>query len=644
MFNRKILCSLFFLFAVKGFSQKNLQSNPEKPKAGEVITFTYEPAGDLKTVTTPIEAVAYITHPSGEVAQEIKLAKEGKKYSGKIHTDTSQYFLYIVFSSGDRADYNFGEGYLIPLYDRDKLKKGANWAMSLLYGMYNGAGVEHNNDKAKYHMEQELLLYPETKKEHIMDYLRHIYYFDQKAGLALAHKEIEGLIKAGLKTEEDYDHVAALYTHVKLPEQAALIGSIKKEKFPKGKWTITEATSKFYAEKDPAKKEQLLADLVKKAESDPAWKSVLENLSGYKTSIANAYAQKNDWEGFKRTLAASGIATDNLLTHYNYSALTIVRKNDSANLKYAEEFARFAAGEAKKEWLKPTGKKPARYSTKTWDKVRAGLYARNADVYAQVLYKMGQYKKGLAFAKDAAIAINKGKSASSNKTYAILAEKALPEKQYKKELEQFVIDAKTTPEINEILKRLYVKQKGSDAGFDEYWASLQNANYNKFLAELSKSKLNTAAPSFALYDLNGKKVGLEELKGKVVVLDFWATWCAPCIASFPAMQKVIDKYKTDPDVKFLFVDTWEKGDNKKKKVSDFVSTKKLSFHVLLDDENTVVADYKVTGIPTKFVIDKNGVIRFRSEDFKENEDEKLMNELSAMIEIARGEKSVVMVD
>ncbi|HRO71248.1 MAG TPA: hypothetical protein PK951_12740, partial [Chitinophagaceae bacterium] len=81
--------------------------------------------------------------------------------------------------------------------------------------------------------------------------------------------------------------------------------------------------------------------------------------------------------------------------------------------------------------------------------------------------------------------------------YALLAEKALPARQYKKELEQFVVNGKAGSEIKEILKRLYKKEHKDPEGFNTYFATLEQASYLKMLEELRKSMLSEAAPSFA---------------------------------------------------------------------------------------------------------------------------------------------------
>ncbi len=104
------------------------------------------------------------------------------------------------------------------------------------------------------------------------------------------------------------------------------------------------------------------------------------------------------------------------------------------------------------------------------------------------------------------------------------------------------------------------------------------------------------------------------------------------------MQMAVNKYKDDPNVKFLFVDCWETAQNYADGVKKFIADNKYTFHVLLDEKNDegrqakVVSSYKVEGIPTKFIIDKDGNIRFKYVGYSGSSD-KVLEEVSNMIEL-----------
>lgn len=114
------------------------------------------------------------------------------------------------------------------------------------------------------------------------------------------------------------------------------------------------------------------------------------------------------------------------------------------------------------------------------------------------------------------------------------------------------------------------------------------------------------APDFELTTLEGKKLKLSDYKGKKVILNFWATWCPPCKAEVPDMVKFYSSYK-DKDIVILGVNLTQ-SEKDQRSVRDFVNSYGITYPVPLDMESTVAEVYRVTAIPTSYIIDTNGII------------------------------------
>ena len=118
--------------------------------------------------------------------------------------------------------------------------------------------------------------------------------------------------------------------------------------------------------------------------------------------------------------------------------------------------------------------------------------------------------------------------------------------------------------------------------------------------------INKPAPDFTLKDIEGNETKLADFKGKVVLLDFWATWCGPCIMSMPHIQALYEIYK-EGDVIILGINSWEK---EKDKVEPFLKEHKITYRILLDSNDEVIGKYGVKAIPKFFILDKKGIVRY----------------------------------
>lgn len=117
--------------------------------------------------------------------------------------------------------------------------------------------------------------------------------------------------------------------------------------------------------------------------------------------------------------------------------------------------------------------------------------------------------------------------------------------------------------------------------------------------------VGSRAPDFQLQSLDGETVALSDLRGKPVMLNFWATWCGPCRLEMPFIQEIFEDKAWADRLEITTVNVGEESSQ----VENFMEHYGLSFHVLLDKDTSVAQNYNIRGIPTTFFIDKNGIIK-----------------------------------
>ncbi len=137
-----------------------------------------------------------------------------------------------------------------------------------------------------------------------------------------------------------------------------------------------------------------------------------------------------------------------------------------------------------------------------------------------------------------------------------------------------------------------------------------------------------AAPAFLLESLTGGKESLADYKGKLVLLNFWATWCMPCRQEMPSMASLWQKYQDQG----LIVVAISLDEDARSRVASFAKIFKLSFPILLDPQSQVGGAYEVSGVPASYLIDRNGKLVARvvgSDDWSSHESFRLIEALLA---------------
>ncbi|MCZ8537855.1 redoxin domain-containing protein [Paenisporosarcina quisquiliarum] len=129
---------------------------------------------------------------------------------------------------------------------------------------------------------------------------------------------------------------------------------------------------------------------------------------------------------------------------------------------------------------------------------------------------------------------------------------------------------------------------------------------NVAVSDSSGVEIGKTAPDFELVTLKGESVKLSDYKGKKVILNFWATWCPPCKAEMPHMQKFYEENKED-GIEILAVNLTD-IDSGKESIESFVKEYELTFEIPLDEEGVIGRQYQAFTIPTSYLIDTNGVI------------------------------------
>ncbi len=643
-----LFLAVFFCFSITYGQQNNASFTftPDKPKQGEPITLVYDeasPSATLKGVSDLTCHVFFGRRDLDPLLIEIPLKKEAGMWRGVVNVeDTSACIVFFRLVSGENKDDNNGDAWYSIVYRKDgkPVKDGHLRAGNfLLNGRFFNYRHKVNLDQARFHFEQERMLYPEQWRATTGLWDVRMKE-DQSPEVQKALKtELASFYDSHKDDENVVENVITWWGKLGDSAKADEIRKYEIGKNPKGLVAQLGRSSLIWEAPDNTKRIGLLKQFLT---DFPSMDRKARQM--YLPNLFFLQARNNELEAAAEVMNEIEKPEANL---YNEIASRYIEKGE--NLEKAVAWAKKGVDMVRNP--DPAGK-PSYMTTNEW--MENNKYYANMilDTYGYGLLKLG--KSGEAeVTLEEVYKESKGDDPEINLHYIEVLEKV---GKYDKALEvgmEAIAKGKDSPEITDRLKGVYAGKTGEKGTYEDLGKGHKD-KFEKMLSDalkmkieriqksLKETRLNSPGTDFILKDMNGAPVSLAELKGKVVVLDFWATWCGPCKSSFPYLQKVFEKYQNNENVKILAINSWERLKDYPAQVENaksFMSSNKYTFPVLIDekdgDQFIVIGKYEVEGIPTKFILDKKGTIAWKVVGFDNGQ--YMIDEMTQQIEMLLAE-------
>jgi thiol-disulfide isomerase/thioredoxin len=598
-------------------NQGSITTKEIKPRAGIENHYIYQPPKNL-LIPDKIQALVIYQNNQQFFSKTIRIDKAGNNYGfsfkapdytsvlifsiivpGKVIPEKSS----LVMEKKTLFDNNNENGFIIYLHDKTG-KRFANEQIDLAglmddYAVYQSGLKEKSTPSLIKMYEESYRLHPELKKENTyVDYLLLLYKKNENTAKPKLLSYAKQLLQ--IKNDEDkWANAASIYSELKMTDEKKRVQDEILIAFPNGKRANGYYWNNFYAKPDTTEEAMLATMNIYMARFNDNTAKTKDRF--YRSFIATFITHK-DWA---TALKYGDLLNDKIQAayQYNYDAWKLSGKqidNPGIDLENAKILS--AKSIAISTMLMNDGADRDEDALRDLKEAHFKFY----DTYALILYKLGQYDSAFYY-QDLVSKQGKELNTGGMERYAAYAEKVKGTSFTKDFIESKLLTGTKSPVMLKQLQGIYKQLNLPEDEFSRLQQISMLLAKQKNDAAIIAEYGTLQAPDFSLKNMAGETVTLSGLKNKIVILDFWATWCGPCKASFPTMQQLINKYKDDKDVVFLFIDTWENEVFQKTQeaVTKYMADNKYSFNVLFDVKKKVVKDYKIEEIPKKIILDMN---------------------------------------